>query len=144
MDIIAIIISIVAFLFTLFTYIIHDVKLKKQDALINKYKLEKINLEKEESKKAIVEANIIKEPKGKRIVKVYNKGRSVARNVKINIVNDNEITYNSIPCPKEIRPQHAVEFVVYLALGSADTLVLEFEWEDNFSEKNKDSQTLFL
>ena len=61
------IISFSALAFSLYTYIIHDKKIKKQSSLINEFQIEKNQKEKEENKKAIIEAN-------KSFIKVISQG----------------------------------------------------------------------
>lgn len=60
MEMASIIISIVALLGSLVTYIIHDHKIKEQEKKINEYQLAKFKEEEEEGKKALISGNIIK------------------------------------------------------------------------------------
>ena len=83
MEIAGLIISLIAISLALFTYFKHDITIKQQAKLLNKYQLEKIKVDKEDEKKALIEANVIKADKGKRIIKVYNKGKSTAKQVNV-------------------------------------------------------------
>ena len=60
MELASIILSIIALLGSLVTYIVHDRKIKRQEAKINEYQLAKIKEEEEDSKKAQICGNIIK------------------------------------------------------------------------------------
>lgn len=83
MDLAGLVISCLALLGGVFTYCKHDKKIKSQDEKINQYKLELIKKQKVDEKKAIIEAHIIKGDRYKRIIKVYNKGKAIARNVNV-------------------------------------------------------------
>jgi len=138
----SIIISIIALLFSLFTYFKHDKKIKKQAALLNTYQLEKIEKEKEEEKRAIVEANVLTDHKGRKIIKVYNKGKSLAKDVKVIIPKSNGYEIINNPCPIDIKPQIGIEITLIVLNSSLNKIEVCFEWQDNFKEKNIDSQMI--
>lgn len=83
MEVWGLIISILALAASAFTYFKHDKKLKDQERKINEYQLKQIEKEDLDSKKAAIRGNIIKGLKGKRTLKVYNSGRAIARNIRI-------------------------------------------------------------
>ena len=142
MEIIGIIISIFALAFATLTYFKHDLKIKKQDAIINSYQIEKIKLEKEQEKKAIIEANVISHTKGKRIIKIYNKGKSIAKNVTVNIPENDGYSILKNPCPIDIKPLNSIEIIIIVFNNDPDKIEIDFEWKDDFNDKNKDSQTI--
>jgi hypothetical protein len=144
MEIIGIAISIVALILSVFTYFKHDIKIKQQERLLNEYQLTKIETEKADSQKAIIEANVIQVKDGKDKIKVYNKGRSTARNVTVTIpdVEGFKVIHN--PCPIDIRPQNGIEIVVLLFTNYPDKVKIDFEWDDDFKDKNRDSQLIQL
>ena len=138
------IISFSALAFSLCTYIIHDKKIKKQSSLINEFQIEKNQKEKEENKKAIIEANISGNKNGYRELKVYNKGKAIARKVDVNIIleNENDVFITENPSPIDIRPQQSVRIVFHVHEASPDKIRLEFTWNDDFKEENYDFQEI--
>ena len=144
MAIAGLLISLLALGFSIFTYIKHDSKIKKQSALINEYEIEKIKDEKIRSKKAIIEGNLIKNNKGNRILKIYNRGKSVAKDVTVNIPDTKGIMIGSNPTPIEIRPQQGIEIDFFVTMGAPDLLTIEYYWKDDFSSDNSDTQTVQL
>ncbi|MFA5324841.1 MAG: hypothetical protein WC305_01590 [Bacteroidales bacterium] len=144
MEVAGLIISIIALLLALFTYFKHDLKIKKQAALINKYQIEKIEKEKDGEKKAIIETNVIKDNKGTRLIKVYNKGKSVAKNVIVTIPKTKWFEVINNPCPIDIKPQNGIEISLVVFMGGPDKIDINYEWSDDFSDKNNDNQTIQL
>ena len=145
MEILGIILSSFAIILSVYTYLKHDKEIKQQSFLINKYQLEKIIKEKEEEKKALIEANVISGQKGTKIIKVYNRGKSIARNVNIIIPENDGYHVFANPSPIEIRPKNGIEINLSTYMGNRpDKIRIEFEWEDDFSLKNTGSQTIQL
>ncbi len=141
MEYISIIISVLALGFSAYTYITHDLKIKKQEKILNDYQINEIENKKTESKKAIIEANTVKVNAGQNIIKIYNKGQSMARNVNMILNNsENEIILSRNPFPIDIKPQHSVEILIFLTTGCPDKIKIGFEWEDNYKEKNIEYQ----
>jgi hypothetical protein len=101
MECISVCISLLALAGTIYTYFRHDKKLKKQQGelneqgkLINKYKIDKIEAEKEDSKKADVKAMLTSTGTGKEKIwtlSIYNNGKADATNVRIKIDPNNKI-----------------------------------------------------
>lgn len=144
MEIAGLVISIIALLLALFTYFKHDLKIKKQAALINKYQIEKIEKEKTGEKKAVIEANVIKGNKGTRQLKIYNKGKSIAKNVIVTIPNIDGFQVINNPCPIDIKPQNGIEISLIVFMGSPEKIDIEYKWSDDFSDINNDKQTIQL
>lgn len=147
MDLVGFVISCLALLWGLFTYFKHDKKIKSQDEKIKQYKLDLIEKQKVDEKKAIIEAYIIKGESYKRIIKVYNKGKAIARNVNVIIpeMGNFHVAYN--PCPIDIRPQNSIEIEIraFMSKDSSNSKIdIEFEWSDDFCELNTDRQTIQL
>ena len=106
MEMASIIISIIALLGSLATYIIHDHKIKEQEKKINEYQLAKFKEEEEENKKALISGNIIKIERSQRVLKIYNKGKATATNINIQGLDIREIELqdNILPsCPFNIK-----------------------------------------
>ncbi|MBN2394935.1 MAG: hypothetical protein JXC36_00545 [Candidatus Atribacteria bacterium] len=145
MEILGLIISILALALTIITYILHDNRIKKQEKLLNEYQLAKIETEKIELKKALIEANVIKIKDWKNAIKVYNKGKSIARKVYVTIPSSE--SYNLIggsPCPIDLKPNHSIEFILLLSTEYPDKIEVKLEWEDDFNEHNVENQELQL
>lgn len=142
MEILGLIISIIAILLSLFTYFKHDRKIKEQSKILNEYYIEKINNERMDAQKAIIEANVLAEEKGTRIIKIYNKGKSIAKNVNVSFpdIAGADIFIN--PCPIDIRPQNSIEIKMALYMGGPKKIDLTFEWTDDFKANNIDVQTI--
>ncbi|TCN72054.1 hypothetical protein [Acetobacteroides hydrogenigenes] len=143
MDTLAITISSAALAFSIFTYLKHDKKIKQQSSLLNKYHLEKIEKEKEEEKKAIIEANVISGQNGSRIVKVYNKGKSIAKNLNVKIPQNDSYHIFINPCPIDVRPQNGIDIRLgALTENHPDKIEIEFEWSDDYSKHNNGKQMI--
>ncbi|MBN2891094.1 MAG: hypothetical protein JXL97_04435 [Bacteroidales bacterium] len=143
MEIIGIILSILALSLSIFTYFKHDKKIKQQSRLLNEYNLEKIVKEKEEEKKAKIEAFVVKENKGTRTVKIYNKGKSLAKNVNVKIPEHDGYHVFTNPCPIDIRPQNSIEIKLgALIENHPDKIKIDFEWSDEYKEENRESQMI--
>lgn len=144
MNVLAIIISSLALIFSAYTYFKHDNKIKQQSSLLNKYHLEKIEKEKVEEKRAIIEANVISDSKGRDLIKVYNKGKSIAKSVNVTIPKNNGYEVINNPCPIDIKPQNGIEIMLIPFNSCPDKIEISFEWKDDFNEKNVDSQMIQL
>ena len=144
MDIAGIAISLIALTLSLFTYFKHDLKIKKQDTLLKSYQLEKIKVEKEQEQKAIIEANVVTDHKGRRIVKVYNKGKSIAKGVNVIFPQNDGFEAINNPCPIDIKPQNGIEIILIVFNTCPDKVKINFEWSDNYKDKNVDYQMIQL
>ncbi len=142
MEIVGLIISVIAILLSLFTYFKHDRKIKEQSKLLNEYNIEKITKERIDSQKAIIEANVISGEKGTRIIKVYNKGKSLAKNVNVIFPDVKGFDVFINPCPIDIRPQNGIEIKIALYMSGPEKIDLTFEWTDDYKEKNIGFQTV--
>ncbi|OCK42839.1 hypothetical protein BA195_07995 [Tenacibaculum soleae] len=138
MEIIGLIISIIALLLAIFTYFNHDIKIKKQSELINDYQIKKLEKDKSEEKKGRIEANVIKRDKGKRIVKIYNKRKSIAKSVNVNIPESLGINILQNPCPIDIKPQTGIDITKDVVIN-----VTQEHLEKKRSKYSNYSQHLF-
>ena len=137
MEIVSIIISILALVASVYTYFVHDRKIKQQ--------LEKIKNEEEENKKALICGNIVKGSDGLRILKIYNKGKATARNVDIQSLEPAmKITRDyDLPC-ELIQPQDYIEFRFYAGHIPETKMKITFTWDDDFKSENERTQILPL
>ncbi|MFZ4862969.1 hypothetical protein ACL9RF_12385 [Sphingobacterium sp. Mn56C] len=141
----SLILSIIAILGSIYTYIIHDRKIKAQEKLINDYKIAKIKEEKIEKTQAVICASIIKGIRGKRTLKVYNKGKATAHNIRLIIKNEPDYlySYNPFPCAFIHEKDH-VDLNLSMHNGSPDNLEIELIWDDEYGTDNKHQQIIHL
>lgn len=143
----SLIISIGALCLSGITYILHDRRIKKQESLINMYQLEKIHTEKVDKKKAAIKANVIKEDQGRRLIKVFNAGKSVARDIYYEILSENQdfmILNEDIFPFALLNPQENTELIMMTTTGSPDKIKMRFIWEDDSNLTNTYEQILTL
>lgn len=129
-------ISVLALFLSSYTYVKHDRKIKKLT-------LDKLEKEKELEKRAIIQAFVNKKDKGKREIKVYNKGKAIAKNVVVTF-DDPNLLISKYPSPIDILPQDSIEIRTTVFSGSPNTAKIAFEWEDGVKLDNKGSQLLQL
>jgi hypothetical protein len=143
----SLVVSIIALILAVYTYFTHDSKLKRQEHLLNEYKLSKITEEQAEGKKAIIRANIIKGTLGKRTIKVYNAGKSRATNVNVLWPSGNDMLhiFNEDIFPYEfINPQDNTELNVLIANDNVSTVKIHLTWDDAYKSGNIQEQILTL
>lgn len=146
MEVWGLIISILALLASAFTYFKHDKKLKEQERKINEYQLKQIEKEDLESKKAAIRGNIVKGIKGKRTLKVYNSGRAIARNIRIEGLDVEGLFHRADEVfPYELmNPQDYTEVNIMLFNNCAPTIKLKYIWDDESGKNNEFEQVLTL
>ena len=146
MDMISIIIATLALAFSCYTFFAHDRRLKKQEQLLNEYQLRLMAQSEEENKKAIIRAKSVKYTGGKRTLYIYNTGKAKASNLKVDMIEDEQVIASKPNLPQtyeELLPDASREILLLLTEGD-DEITLTFEWEDDFSKNNKESQTIDL
>ncbi len=143
-SIISLCVAAAALLLSYYTYITHDKELKNQAKLINSYQIEKIELEKEESKKAVIEASVTSEDKDGIIINVSNKGKSKAKNVQVIFPENDSICIIENPLMVVLKPQNSFKIKMHLSSSYPDTLDITFRWEDDYNKDNKDHQIIQL
>lgn len=146
MDIFSIIISVIALLFSGFTYFAHDRKLKKQERQLNDYQLRSLAQIEEENKKAVIRAKAVKLSGGKRALYIYNAGKAKARNVTVKLPKQDQVYSSNTEFPlkyAELLPDAPREIVLFLCEGN-DELTLNYIWDDDYHTDNCESQTIDL
>lgn len=146
MEIVSIILSVLALLFTGYTYFAHDKKLKEQERQLNDYQLRSLKQGEEENLKAVIRAKTVKMTGGKRTLYIYNAGKAKARNITIEQLEEKQV-YSSIPhfplTYNELLPEAFREVTLFLCEGD-DELTLNYTWDDDYQTSNKESQTIDL
>lgn len=137
--------SLIAIIGTVFTYFKHDRKIKAQEKLINDYQLDKIKEEKIQKRQAIVRASLITGTKGHRILRVYNKGKATARNIRLIIKDEPNYLYASNPFPfPALNESENVDLTIHLHDSSPDNMSFEIVWDDEYKADNSHEQTVQL
>ena len=146
MELYSLIISVLALIASVFTYLMHDKKLKEQERKINEYQLKQIEKEDLESKKAAIRGNIVEGLKGGRTLKVYNSGRAAARNIRVEGLRvDGSIYVNRDIFPYELmNPQDYAELTLHLTCGCPATIKLKYIWDDEYGNNNEFEQVLTI
>lgn len=146
MEVWGLIISILALAASAFTYFMHDKKLKAQECKINEYQLKQIEKEDLESKKAAVRGNIVKGSKDKRTLKIYNSGRAIARNARIEGLDLEGLCHSADGVfPFELmNPQDYTEVNIILFNNCSPTIKLKYIWDDESGKNNEFEQVLTL
>ena len=146
MELYSLVISVLALIASVFTYLRHDKKLKEQERRINEYQLKQIEKEDLESKKAAIRGNIVKGLKGGRTLKVYNSGRATARNIRVEGLDVNGIFYMRRDIfPYELmNPQDYTEVTIHLVACCPSTIKLKYIWDDEYGDNNEFEQVLTI
>lgn len=129
-----------------FTYFAHDRRLKKQEKQLNDYQQRLMEQGEEEKKKAIIRAKAVKYNSGNRTLYICNKGKAKARNLKVEMLNKDQVYASRPNFPlnyDELLPDASREVILLLSEGD-DELTLIYEWEDDYSKENKERQTIDL
>lgn len=142
----AFVVSLGALLFSAYTYSKHDKKIKAQEQIINDYQINKIKKEDEESRKANIKGNIYPGNKGKLILKVFNSGKAIARNIRVEGLDvDSLIVIGKELLPYELmNPQDNTELTLWITKDSPSTIRLRYIWDDDFGQNNEFEQVLTL
>ncbi|NCC99452.1 MAG: hypothetical protein EOL95_07110 [Bacteroidia bacterium] len=142
-NIISSVLSLIAIALTIIMYFKHDKRLKKQEEKLNAYQIRKIEDEESNNKKAQVRGNIIKGDKGRRDMRIYNMGKSPAKNIYINFLDnsDEKVTIMKYPSPYEfLNIGDHFDIIMHLYIGGSDVLKVKLAWEDDYSNQNEHIQ----
>ena len=142
----AFVVSLGALIFSAYTYSKHDKKIKAQEQIINDYQINKIKKEDEESRKANIKGNIYPGNKGKLILKVFNSGKAIARNIRVEGLDvDSLIVIGKELFPYELmNPQDNTELTLWITKDCPSTIRLRYIWDDDFGQNNEFEQVLTL
>ena len=108
---------------------------------LNKILLEKEEQETENTKKADLGTTFVKLGSGKYKLKIWNKGKTCARNVRIEFPEGNDVLIQSDidrKFPLETLDTHqSVELIAAIHSGSKSKHVIKLLWEDDSNENNE-------
>lgn len=114
--------------------------------MINNYQIRSMRQNEENDKKAVLRAQIIYEPGGKRKLFIWNKGKSKAHNITVTLPNPEQVYASNPDFPvvySELLPDAHREILLLLAEGD-DELTLNYVWDDDFKSGNEETQTIDL
>ena len=142
----AFVVSLGTLIFSAYTYSKHDKKIKAQEQIINDYQINKIKKEDEESRKANIKGHIYPGNKGKLILKVFNSGKAIARNIRVEGLDvDSLIVIGKELLPYELmNPQDNTELTLWITKDSPSIIRLRYIWDDDFGQNNEFEQVLTL
>lgn len=145
MEVASIILSLLAFLGSIFTYFNHDIKIKKQEKRLNDYQLSKYELEDVENQKAQIKGNLIKTAVATRSLIVFNAGKSIGYNIRLELLSELEGIIDFEFKPFEmLNPQEKTETRFFLASGHAETIKVKYVWDDSFKKNNEFIQRITI
>ncbi len=139
MEIASFVIAVLALVFSCYTYFAHDKKLKEQEIQLNNYQLRALKQTEEEQHKAKIRGNIIpSRTRGNRILKIFNAGQAVAKNVKVEWLNPDDLVFVQweFGLIGEISPQNGRSYNIALCEGHQDTMRLRYSWSDDNKKDN--------
>ena len=109
------------------------------DMEYKKLQIEKLKVEADARLKAVIRGNIIESrTKGNRILKIFNAGQAIAKNVNVEWLNpdDEVIVQWEFGLIGEISPQNGRSYNIALCMGHPDTMRLRYTWDDDYRENN--------
>lgn len=138
MDTIAIIFSSVALFGSIYTYIAHDRRLKKQDQIINNYQIVELE-EKELAKKSANLGCTIYAIKGSvKALRVFNKGSSDAYDIKVEFPENIEnVSFRDKNTYKKLAYQDKFD-IRYLQYVEEDEIPINIHWTDELGAHSKE------
>lgn len=104
-----------------------------------KLQVERLKHEEAERKQAKIRGNIIpSRTRGNRILKIFNAGQALAKNVSVEWLNPDKLVMVQweFGLIGEITPQNGRSYNIALCEGHIETMRLRYTWEDDFSENN--------
>ena len=138
-SIISVIISLAAVVVSIFS----GRKTRQLDLKLKQMELTSKEKESEESKKAVVEVNVVETAsKQANKLRFYNKGKAVARNIRFTIPTDDEaddiqlrMSNDYLPYP-QLLPQQSFD-IPYINLSDLPHQTIVITWGDYFSKERK-------
>ena len=109
--------------------------------------IEKLKQEKEDLMKAIIKGNIYpSSSKGSLHLRIFNAGKSTARNIRVEWLNEDDTVHLSKPFEtiEDLSPQNKRDYRLYLVYGHPETMRLRYTWDDDFKTDNTFEEGLQL
>jgi len=141
----SLILSILAILGSIFTYLIHDRKIKAQEKILNDYQIAKINEEKILKQKAIISASLLPKIKHYKTLRIYNKGQATAKNIRLILDIDYPYLFSSNPLPYEfLNPGENIDLRIPITKETPNEISFRILWDDNYEIDNSHPQIIQL
>ena len=112
-----------------------------------KLMIEKMKKEKEDLLRAIIKGNIYPASRrGSLHLRIFNAGKSIARNIRIEWLNeDSTVILNSpLEVIDDLTPQNNRDYRITLISGHPQTMRLRYTWDDDFKKDNTLEESLQL
>lgn len=109
------------------------------DIEYKKLQIAKLKAEADARKKAVIRGNVVESrTKGNRILKIFNAGQAIAKNVNVEWLNPDEevIVQWEFGLIGEISPQNGRSYNIALCMGHPETMRLRYTWDDDYQENN--------
>lgn len=109
--------------------------------------IEKMKQEKEDLMKASIKGNVFpSSSKGSLHLRIFNAGKSTARNIRIEWLNEDDTVHLSKPLEtiEDLSPQNKRDYRLYLVYGHPETMRLRYTWDDDFKTDNTFEEGLQL
>lgn len=142
--------ALLALAFSVYTFRqTHNLAEKQAELLEDQKRLNRILVVKEETeaistRKADVSARMVKELKGSK-VKVFNSGKSVARNIRL-IIDDSgnpfQLLNRDIFPLETLEPQQGVDLIAAVYMGSPSKMPITLMWDDDAGSNHE--KTVYL
>ena len=145
MEIASLIVAILALLGSFVGYLLHDRKLKKQEAHLNSLQTAELETSASDRKRARLVMQTYYHEKGRGVLQVKNDGLADARNIKWHLSNDAlqnvavDGDYDLLIPGQEL----GLRYIYLDRRTTDDTVTAEISWEDDFRKDNKLSIQLF-
>lgn len=137
-SIVAVIVSTISIIVTIFIYFNQKKYIKNQDEL-NKLLLKKEILEVEASEEAFVSANVVHLGNGQNRIRIFNKGKSRANNVNISYPEKHNWLITNRVLPLDFLDSgHTVDLILTMTLGSQSKIRAILSWNDKTGEKTNE------
>lgn len=144
---ISLFVSGLTFLFTIFTFFRYDRKQKNLDAKLKNYELKEIQQKEIDNKKASLKVNLVKGDRGKRTLKIFNIGKSTAKNIRLEFEPPNDFShlYDEEKFPFEfLNPQDSTDYG-FIVIGTYPPKIkVILTWDDDFARDRNYEQILTM
>lgn len=145
-SIISLLLSTIAVVISLYTYVIHDRKLKKQEHLLNMYHIKQFQNEEHANKKADIVGEISLLRGEHYSLKIQNRGRASAKNIRIEEFDiENYDIRKIVILPYNcLNAGEAFSNNIFRIRRSVPTMTITYVWDDDWDINRKKQQTIQL
>lgn len=127
----------------MYMYLVHDSKLKKQEALLNAFRLNEImEKEREKLKARITIEKVMKDSFGNLVI--TNTGESEANNVEIEIKKSINVQLEKLTSLELLRPNESIKLKLTLLSGIQNRIDMIIKWDDLSQKGRIHEQTINL